>query len=274
MWYNKNLMKCNYFDIHSHLNLEPLSRDIENQIQKLKNTKVGTIVVGVDYDTSLLAVKLAKENIGFLYATVGQHPNDNREEEFDYEKYLELAKENVVVGIGECGLDFYRIPKDIDHDVEIARQVELFKKHISLAKELSKPLMIHARPTMGTMDAYEKAITILEEEDFTEHANFHFFVGSIEIAQKIVTKNWSVSFDGPITFTHEYDEVIKYVPIQNIMCETDAPFAAPMPHRGRTCEPWMVEEVYKKIAEIKNLDLEACKKRIYTNIQRIWGIEL
>jgi TatD DNase family protein len=266
-------MKCNYFDIHSHLNLEPLSRGVENQIQKLKDTKVGTIVVGVDYDTSLLAVKLAKENISFLYATVGQHPNDNREEEFDYEKYLELAKENTVVGIGECGLDFFRLPKDLDYNLEIARQVKLFKKHISLAKDLSKPLMIHARPTMGTMDAYEKAITILEDEDFTGHANFHFFVGNIEIAQKIVAKNWSMSFDGPITFSNDYDNVIKFIPVQNIMCETDAPFAAPMPHRGRTCEPWMVEEIYKKIAEIKNVDKKEFKNQIFENIRRIWGIE-
>ncbi len=260
-----------YFDIHSHINLDPLLANKDEVIKRLKENDISTITIGTDFEMSLRSIALAEEYEN-LYAGVGLHPNDNLDEEFNYEKYKELAQNEKVVCIGETGLDYFR---NEGEDFKI-RQKEIFNRHIELAIELDKPLMIHARPSKGTMDAYEDALEILETypigKTYGVKANFHFFVGDIKIAKRIVGNNWTVSFDGPITFARDYDEVIKFLPIENIMCETDAPFAAPIPHRGKTCEPYMVIEIYKKIAEIKGLDLEFTISQIRKNVKRVFKI--
>ncbi len=266
-------MQFSYFDVHSHLNLSPLLENKDEIINTLRQQGVGTITVGVDYETSKIALDMANENSDILWATVGQHPNDNPEEVFDYEKYLELSKNEKVVAIGECGLDYFRLKgSEEEKEIEVERQKNLFIQHINLAKEAGKPLMIHARPHVGSMDAYTDAIRILEREQFTGLVNFHFFVGDIETAQKIVSSGWTVSFDGPITFVSEYDEVIRSIPIENIMAETDAPFASPMPHRGKTNYPHYVEYVYKRIAEIKGIGEDEARIQLFSNIKRVFDI--
>lgn len=268
-------MKFNYFDIHSHLNLSPLLENKDEIINILRQKGIGTITVGVDYNTSVIALEMAKQNPDILWATVGQHPNDNPEEIFDHSKFLELAKDKKVVAIGECGIDYYRLKgSEEEKEIEVKRQKKLFKKHIELAKETGLPLMIHARPHVNSMDAYIDTIRILEEENFTGHVNFHFFVGNLEIAKKIVEHNWSVSYDGPITFSNDYTDVINWLPIENIMAETDAPFASPMPYRGQTNYPQYVEYVYKKIAEIKELDIEIVRQKLIENAKRVFKIQL
>lgn len=257
-------MNFKYIDIHSHLNLKPLAENIEEVISHMREKGVATIAVGVDLETSEQAIELAEKFPDVvLGATIGLHPTDNLKEVFDLDAYKKLGANPKTLAIGECGLDYYR---DQREETKVS-QKELFKKHVLLAKEIGKPLMIHARPSKGSMDAYEDVIVILESEKVS--ANFHFFVGDVSIAKKILENGWTASFDGPITFSRDYDEVIKFLPIENIMAETDAPFAAPAPYRGKTCEPWMVEEVYKKIAEIKDLSLPAATKAIQENIKRV-----
>lgn len=256
-------MEIKYIDIHSHLNLNPLKDDREGVIRRMVENEVGTITIGVDYETSKEAVEIA-EKFDFIWAGVGQHPADNIEEEFDLEKYKELGKNPKVVCIGECGLDYYRDQSDLVK----ARQEKLFRQHIELALVLNKPLMIHARPSKGSMDAYNDVLNILEtfkKDNPDLCANFHFFVGNIDIAKKILELGFTISFDGPITFAREYDEVIKFIPLTSIMAETDAPFAAPVPYRGKTCEPYMVVEIIKKIAELKNLPVEEVQIQILSN---------
>src|SRR3990167_2013953 len=278
-------MKLNYIDIHSHLNLSPLLENKDQIIQNMRDAGIGTITVGTDYETSKLAVEMANDRPDILWATVGQHPNDlptgqagNPDEVFDYEKYLELAKNEKVVAIGETGLDYYRLQVTADSfQLEKEKQEILFKKHIKLALEISKPLMIHARPSPCSMDAYEDVLDILETYQQKAKsqklaANFHFFVGDIEIAKRIVKNNWTMSFDGPITFTKDYDEVIKSIPLENIMAETDAPFATPVPYRGQTNYPQYVEFIYKKIAEIKEISINECRAQILNNVKRVFGI--
>lgn len=238
----------------------------------MSDAGIATITVGVDYETSLKAVNLANQNKN-LYACVGMHPNDSVETFFEYEKYLDLARNEKVVAIGETGLDYFR-----DQSVENKNhQKEIFIKHIELAIELDKPLMIHARPSVGTMDAYEDVLDILESYklkagNYNLTANFHFFVGNIDIANRIVKNNWTMSFDGPITFSRDYDEVIKNIPLQNIMAETDAPFASPAPYRGKTCEPWMVVHIYEQIAQIRGQDADDVRKQINQNVYNFFGI--
>ena len=258
-----------YIDIHSHLNLEQFEADRDEVIRKMKDEEVGTITVGTGYETSLLAIEISKKE-DFLYASVGLHPSDV-DEEFNYEKMFELARDKKVVAIGECGLDYFR---DGREEVKI-KQKELFESHVKLAIEVSKPLMIHARATKGTMDAYHDVLDILEEhrkDDPKLHANFHFFAGDKEVTSRIISLGFSMSFDGPITFSSDYDEVIKMIPIDLIMAETDSPFAAPAPYRGKRCEPWMVKEVVKRIAEIKELPQEEVVLSIQDNMKRIFDI--
>ncbi len=259
-------MKYSYIDIHSHLNISPLADDLEHMMAHIREHDVGAITVGVDYETSKSAIHLAEAE--HLWATVGLHPTDNDKEVFDYDAYKALAKHPEVVAIGECGLDYFR---NQDPEMKV-KQEALFRQHIKLAKETGKPLMIHARPSKGTMDAYEDVLNILEDIPEAPKANFHFFVGNIEIAQRILAIGGTMSFDGPITFTTEYDQVIAFVPLENMHAETDAPFAAPAPYRGKTCEPWMVVEVVRKIALIKGLPLEKVAEQLRLNATSFFGI--
>ncbi len=267
-------MEDYFIDTHSHLNLSPLSDEVETVIKKMKEKRTKTILVGVDFETSKQAVGICKSFPDTcLGATIGQHPNDNKEEIFDFDACLLLAKEKEVVGIGECGLDYFRLNgTEEEIYIEKERQISLFKKHVSLAKEINKMLMIHARPSKGTMDAYTDVLDILEKENFTGKVNFHFFVGDVSVAKRVVEHGWSMSFDGPITFTNEYDEVLTYVPLENMLCETDAPFAAPAPYRGQICKPWMVEEVYKKVSEIKKLPLDLVVRQLKANAKLLFGL--
>jgi len=256
-----------YIDIHSHLGLLTLEKNKEEIIAKMIEKDVATIVIGVDYETSKKVIELA-EKYDFIWAGIGLHPGDNDKEVFDLEKYKKLAEHKKVVCIGECGLDYFRGESEETRQ----KQKELFEKHVELALAVKKPLMIHSRPSKGTQDAYEDVLSILENYKFNLSGSLHFFVGDISIAKRALEIGFCMSFDGPITFTDEYNEVIKFLPIESIMCETDAPFVAPAPYRGKTCEPWMVEEVYKKIAEIKNLSIDEASEVIMQNAKRVFGI--
>ncbi|MCE9585365.1 TatD family hydrolase [Candidatus Nomurabacteria bacterium] len=260
-----------YIDIHSHLNLEPLNADHEGVIARMVENNVSTITIGVDYETSKQAIKIANK-YDFVWAGVGLHPTDNTNEIFNIEKYEILAQDKKVVCVGECGLDYFR---GADENIK-EKQKEIFKKHIELAIKMKKPLMIHARPSKGSMDAYEDALDILEnykkEHGSILSGNFHFFVGDINIAKRAMNIDFTMSFDGPITFTSDYDEVIRFLPLEYIMSETDAPFAAPVPYRGKTCEPYMVCEIVKAIARIKELPENEVAEAIIKNAKRVFSV--
>ena len=255
-----------YIDIHSHFNLDQFDADRDDAIKKMEEKGVATICVGTDKKSSLFAIELA-EKYESIYACVGQHPTDT-EEAFDGSEFATMAEHPKVVAIGECGFDYFR-SKTAE---QVETQKALFIEQIKIAEMCDKPLMIHARPQKNSMDAYEDALEALSSHPNVK-ANFHFFVGDINIAKRIVERGYTVSYDGPITFSNDYDEVIKFLPLENIMAETDAPFAAPAPYRGKRCEPWMVEEVVKRIAEIKGLDLEIVQKAMLYNTKRVFGIE-
>ncbi len=279
-------MSFNYIDVHSHLNLKQFDSrstesfgqaDREHVIEQMKQQRIATITVGVDFESSKMAVELADKNEN-LFACVGMHPADNSTEVFNVEEYKKLAEHKKVVAIGETGLDYFRIDgaeEEINNTKQ--KQKEVFIKHIELAIDAKKPLMIHARPSKGTQDAYNDVLDILETYALSAvhsllKCNFHFFVGDVPVAKRIVEAGHTVSFDGPITFTDEYNEVIKYLPLENIMAETDAPFAAPVPYRGKRCQPDYVVEVYKKIAEIKGLDPEMVRLQLNENAKRVFSV--
>jgi len=256
-----------YFDAHSHLNLPEFDKDREEQIKKLEENNIGTITIGVDKATSGMAVELAQKSDN-LYAGIGLHPTDT-DEEYDEIYFEDLVKNPKVVCVGECGLDYFRDQTKKD------RQKEIFIKQIELAIKYEKPLMLHCRPSKGTQDAYEDTLDILEKYkgNLNLRGNTHFFVGDLKIAKRFLALGFTMSFPGVITFTRDYDEVIKFLPLENILSETDAPFAAPIPYRGKRNESSYVVEVVKKIAGIRNENFEIVRQVMIENAQRLFKLK-
>lgn len=267
-------MKYSFFDIHSHFNLEAFDGDLDVVIESHKEKSVGTICVGVDKDTSLKAKELSDKHEN-IFACVGLHPDNVTEEgEFDFEYYKDIAMNQKVVAIGECGLDYFRMDPN-DH-VGKDNQKKVFREQIELALYLDLPLMLHIRPSQNSHDAYFEVLEILEaykKENPKLRGNAHFFVGTQEIADRFLAMDFTVSFTGVITITEDYDEVVRHVPLEMMMAETDAPFVTPKAQRGKRCEPWMVEEVYKKISDLKGVSISELQTIFAENRKRVFGIE-
>ncbi len=272
-------MNFKSIDIHSHLNFSQFDTDRDAIIAKMKEDGVATITVGTDKKTSKEAVELASRN-PHLFATIGIHPTHIEESEgvwetFD-ENYYESLLSPKVVAVGECGLDYFRAPIDANEArMNANKQKELFIQQIDFAVKHDLPLMIHGRPSKGTMDAYDNIIDIVETYN-KQHTtskvkgNIHFFVGDIPTAKKFLDLGFTLSFDGPITFVSDYDEVIKFIPEDMIMAETDSPFAAPAPHRGKRNEPLFVSHIIKRIAELRGVEETYLNDRMLQTAKRVF----
>ncbi|MDD4989163.1 MAG: TatD family hydrolase [Candidatus Pacebacteria bacterium] len=277
-------MKFQFVDIHTHVNFVAFDADREEVIQRASDAGVAMINVGTQVDTSRKAIEIA-EKYENAYAIVGLHPvhttkshHDEKElgeggkeftsrgENFDMNVYREMLKHPKVVGIGECGLDFYHLD-----DASIAKQREDFEKQIDFANEVRKPLMLHVRSNKDR-SAYKDALEILKARAKVK-GDFHFFAGSWEEAKKILDFGYTISFTGVITFARDYDEIIKNAPLDMIMSETDAPYVSPAPFRGKRNEPAHVREVVKKIAEIRGKDYEKVRVQLAENATRVFGLK-
>ena len=263
-----------FFDIHSHLQDKAYDADRDEVVARMKEGGTTTIFVGTDRKMSEDAVMLAQ--MYDLSATIGQHPTDIPDEIFDYDFYKKLAAHPRVVGIGECGIDYYRITNNELRINEKERQKELFRKQVELAVEVGKPLMIHGRPTVGTQDAYDDILDVLRTTNYTLPSgilgNVHFFAGNWDTAQKFLKLGFTLSFTGVITFTHDYDDVIKNSPLDMILTETDAPYVSPVPHRGKRNEPLFVQEVVRRMAEIRQDSFEKVAQQTVRNAERVFGV--
>ncbi len=271
----------NFIDIHSHLHDKAFDSDREKIMIELEQAGVMTITVGTDYVESLKAVALAKES-AYIFASVGMHPVDNRNEEFIKERYLSLALEERVVAIGECGLDYFRLEEDkkagffLEDEDEKERQKKIFAAQIELAVELNKPLMLHGRPSKGSMDAYKDMLEMLRQAKHVYgdkvRGNFHFFVGNTYVAERVLNLNFTMSFSGVITFAKEYEEVVHFVPLHMMHAETDSPYATPAPYRGKRNESTYVREVVTRIAEIKVKEVEEVRTQLLQNSLRDFAL--
>ncbi|MES2023417.1 MAG: TatD family hydrolase [Patescibacteria group bacterium] len=292
-------MTPKYIDIHSHTNFKAFDEDREAVLQRALDTETWVINVGTQIDTSRFAVEMANKYSEGIYAIIGLHPihtgasyHDTKElgeegkaftsrgEVFEKEKYRELLRDPKVVGIGECGLDYYRCTTET-----ISKQKQAFIEQIELANEFNKPLMLHIRnnpnvhpaingtPQEGNLNAsaYFDALEILKAHAKVK-GDVHFFAGSWEEAKGFIELGFTLSFTGVITFTHDYDEVVRNTPLDMIMSETDSPYITPVPYRGKRNEPVYVSEVVKKIAEIKGLPENEVSKAIIANAKRVFGI--
>jgi TatD DNase family protein len=276
-----------FFDIHAHLHDKKYDEDREKLLREMKEYGVGAITIGTDSKESTKAVALAKDN-EHIYASVGLHPADNVTEEFDYVYFKQLAEDKKVVAIGECGLDYHyietffekdKIKKNLpwNKDAEADRQKRIFERHIELAVDINKPLMLHGRPSEGSMDAYEDMLYMLENAKKKYgnklRGNAHFFVGDVEIARRFVDIGFTMSFSGVITFAHDYDDVVRYLPQTMIFAETDSPYVAPSPYRGQRNSPMYVQEVVAKMSVLRNEPFEELRIKLLENTQRMFGIE-
>lgn len=265
-------MIVRYIDTHCHLQFEQYAHDREEIIERMREEGIAAIVVGTDLETSKEAVMLA-DKYEHLYAAVGMHPSSVEQESFDNEKYRALATHPKVVAIGECGLDYFR-PEEVSDEVK-SKQKELLQQHIALATELDKPLVIHVRPSKGTMDAYADLIEILKEakKEYPKlHGDIHFFAGVLVEAEAFFALDFTISFTAVITFSRDYDGVIKAVSLKNILSETDAPYVAPLARRGERNDPLAIMSVIAKMAEIREEDIEDVRATLLDNARRLFAL--
>jgi TatD DNase family protein len=266
-------MSFRFIDVHCHPNLHALKDDNE-VLERMRSEKVAGIVVGVDAESSREAVRLAGEH-EHLWATIGLHPNYTQKETFDEEVFEELATHPKVVGIGECGLDYFRLQGtgDSGQEKEKKRQFVALEAQVQFAEKHDLPLMVHCRPSQHSMDAYHDFLNFIEP--YAERGlrgNMHFFVGDLETAQRFWNSEFTTSFTGVLTFTNDYDEVVRTAPLDMILTETDAPYATPVPHRGTRNEPVFVSFVVDAVARIRDQDSELVREALLANACRLFNI--
>ncbi|WP_430789411.1 TatD family hydrolase [Virgibacillus flavescens] len=252
------------FDTHVHLNARQFKEDRDEVIKRAFDAGVTQmVVVGFDRETIPLAIEIA-EQYETIYAAVGWHPVDAIDmTDEDLAWIEELATHPKVVAIGEMGLDYHwdKSPKDI--------QKEVFRKQIQLAKKVHMPIIIHNR------EATEDIITILQEENAAEVGGImHCYNDTVEYVQACLDMNFYISLGGPVTFKNARDpkEVAVEVPLNRLLVETDAPFLAPHPNRGKRNEPSYVTLVAEKIAELRNISIEELSEITTENARRFFSI--
>lgn len=282
-------------DTHSHVNFRSFKGDADDVIRRSLDQDTWLINVGTQFETSRKAVELAENYAEGVYAAVGLHPVhlfdhhvDEEEtsftaanEKFNAGSYRELVlRSTKVVAIGEFGLDYYRLPPGDDPDRIKTVQREVARQHIRLAEFVDKPLMLHVRPSTGTMDAYEDLLMVLDEENSSplvgeaRRGVIHSFTGSWNIAQEFLKRGFYIGVNGIVTFdkTGRSEEVVKNTPLDRIVLETDAPYLTPIPHRGKRNEPAYVKFVAAKVAEFKGLDVSEVEMTTTANARALFNI--
>lgn len=281
-------------DTHAHIQFAKYKEDADAVMQRSLDAGMIVVNVGSQIDTSRQAVEMLEKYPERVFAAVGLHPVHTwkhefvdvdeiqkdfftREEVFDYEAYKQLAQNPKVVGIGECGLDYYRLPDNADEAEVKQKQRDAFLAQIKLTQELDKALIIHCRPSSGTTDAYDDVLEIIKNvksESPGYRFEVHCFTGPLSIAKQFVELGGYIGLNGIITFdkTGVSEEVVKNIPLEHIILETDSPYLAPVPHRGKRNEPAYVELVARKIAEWKNISFEEVAEITTNNAKKLFNI--
>lgn len=251
-------------DTHTHLNVEAFQDDQDEVIARAREAGVTRIVnVGFNRETIPSSIALA-ERYDFIYSTVGWHPVDAvHMQEGDLEWIEQLASHEKVVAIGEIGLDYHwdESPKEVQHEV--------FREQIRLARRVKLPIVIHNR------EAHQDVLRILKEEKAEEVGGImHCFSGSWEVAQECLDMNFYISFGGPVTFKNakQPKEVLKQVPLDRLLIETDAPFLTPHPFRGKRNETSYVKLVAEQAAELKQMPYEELARVTTENAKNLLNI--
>ena len=253
-----------FVDAHCHLSFPQFDDDREDVIKRLQQAGVGLLIhPGTNLQTSLEALEFASQH-EFAYANVGFHPGDL--DDFAPNQMADLAaqaNDNNVVGIGEIGLD-YHYP-----NIDKAKQQMVFRESLKLAKELDLPVVIHSR------DAWPDTFKILEEESHSGlRGMMHCFSGGVDEANYSVKLGFKISIPGIVTFKKSsLPEVVSAMPLADLITETDCPYLAPVPYRGKRNEPAYVVEVVKKIAEQKAVALSEVQDTVYHTTKKLFELK-
>jgi len=252
------------FDSHAHYNDEKFEEDRENIIREIYNSGITKIInAGYSLESSKKAIEIAK-NYEFMYATVGVSPNDIENLNTDYLEQIEkMAQDKKVVAIGEIGLDYYWNKENKE------KQKEIFIKQIELANTLNLPIVIHTR------EAVMDTIEILKNQIKCDNKGvFHCCPLNIELVKEAIKLEFYISFAGPVTFKNSKnaEEVVKLVPMEKMLIETDSPYLSPEPVRGRKNDSRNVKYIAQKISEIKQIPIEEVAIQTYKNAQKIFKV--
>ena len=249
-----------YFDSHAHLTEDCFAQDFDSIVENMKAASVtGMMEIGFDLPSSEKAVQLA-ERFSWVHAAVGSHPDDAAQvDEARIAVYRELCKNPRVKAIGEIGLDYHY--EDVPRDV----QQHAMRLQLALAEELELPVVIHER------EAHGDALTIIDEYPSVKGV-FHCFSGSPELANELVRRGWYIGFTGVVTFKNARKavETAKSIPLGRILIETDCPYMAPEPYRGRRNDPSYVPLVAQKIAELRGLPAATVAQATWDNARKLF----
>lgn len=252
-------------ETHAHLDFDNFESDRADVIQRAFENGIQAIMnIGTDLPTSRFSVALA-EQYPHIFAAVGIHPHDSHNvNQQALDELSQLYLNEKVVAIGEIGLDYFKMYQPVDI------QERAFQKQIELALELNAPIIIHSRSTD------EETVAMLKKYKSTGWDGvFHCFPGNIEMADTVLEMGFYVSFTGSITFKNsKAAPVVKHVPLDRLLLETDCPFMTPVPHRGKRNEPAYVHFVGQKIAEIKGLSFEQVARQTTENAVRLFNLKL
>ena len=257
------MIKVSIFFVETHTHLDLIKRNTEEVVKEAAEKKVTKMVtIGIDLESSKIALEFASRFAG-VYAAIGFHPHEAKLLDEENLKELEkLAKKDTVVAIGETGLDYYW-----KHST-LPCQMEAFKKQINLARKLNLPLIIHDR------EAHQDTLKVLVEEAKGLKILLHCFSGDLDMAKVCIERGYYLGIGGVVTFNNavKLRVVVKEVSLENLVLETDSPYLAPYPFRGKSNEPKYIPLIAEKIAEIKGISLEKVAESTSRTAQEFFGI--
>ncbi len=247
-------MEYTIIDSHCHPQLSQYDEDRDEVLARAQQAGVGIVCVGTNIQTSKAAAALAEQYEG-IYSSVGSHPIDEQKQNFDLNAYRELAQHPKVVAVGEIGLDYF-------HSSDREEQKIRFQQQFELAQEVGKPIIIHCR------DAHDDMLEIISQYPGVIHS----FNSSIEYAKRYLDLGYFLGLNAIVTFSKTYHDMVRYIPLDRILLETDAPYLAPAPHRGKRNEPIYLSQICESIATIKGLPSIAMQTQTSKNASQLFGM--
>jgi TatD DNase family protein len=262
-----------FVDSHAHLEMEQFNADRTVMLQRAQDAGIRTILAigsGTGPGSLDCAIHLAEQH-DFVYATIGIHPHEAKlASDADFKEMAELAKRPKVIAWGEIGLDYF-----YDHSPRELQQ-QVFLKQLELAQIAKLPIVIHCRPSEGSDDAWEDCLKLLSEHWAAGGFGgiLHCFTGTWEHAAQALAMGFMISFAGNVTFpkAQQIREAAKQVPLDRMLIETDSPFLAPVPHRGKRNEPSFVKEVARQLGELRGLSTESIGLQTAKNFYRFFSL--
>jgi len=272
-------------DSHAHVNFKQFEKDRTDVIKRSLDNDIWMINVGSQLSTSQRAIEIANEYEQGVYAAIGLHPIHledqiyedvidgekiefrTRAEEFDTEKYKDLAQNKKVVAFGETGFDYFHIQSKNKQQI-LEMQKKVLVQHLELAKEMNKPVILHCR------DAYTEMLTFLQSRGEQINGVLHCYGGNLEQAKDYLELGLYIGFTGIVTFKNaqSIQQAAKNIPLDRILIETDCPYLAPEPFRGKRNEPLYVKHIAEKIAELKELSFNNVCSQTIKNTKKLFNI--